>query len=100
MNFKRLSVVVLLLGLAGYNYPSKVQANEACHVWMERVDKATYTRKYTRSKIDQAYAIVTIENPYLESAKAFESMRNDIKKGMSIPNQTRWCRFEKTQISI
>ena len=43
MNFKHLSVVILLAGLAGCNYPSRQQALDACYEWKQKGEKITYS---------------------------------------------------------
>ena len=39
---KRLSVVILLAGLVGCNYPSRRQAEIGCDVWVDRNRKVTF----------------------------------------------------------
>jgi hypothetical protein len=48
---KRLSVVLLLLGLAGCNYPSSEQARDACEDW--RANGKTHKWMKTRSYIEK-----------------------------------------------
>jgi hypothetical protein len=46
---KRLSVVLLLLGLAGCNYPSKLEARRACERW-ESQEKELSQIKYIKTE--------------------------------------------------
>lgn len=42
---KRLSIVLLLLGLVGCNYPSREQAGRACNEWKDRGASMTFANK-------------------------------------------------------
>ena len=42
---KRLSIVLLLLGLVGCNYPSREQAGLACNEWKDRGASMTFANK-------------------------------------------------------
>ena len=108
MNIKHLSVVLLLLGLAGCKYPSRIQADNACDEWKGRVSKATYIRDYTDSEISEAYEKVEKEYPYYETAGVLQgdggkrrhmielkSVRLAIKKGITETKNARWCRLEE-----
>ena len=70
---KRLSIALLFLGLAGCNYPSKTQADEACIEWLEKGERVTYTRNTTRQE---------------------RSRDGDIPKSVTLTEGTRWCHFE------
>ena len=70
---KRLSVVLLLLGLAGCKYPSKIQADEACLEWWKKGETVTYTRNTTRQE---------------------RSRDGDIPKSVTLTEETRWCLLE------
>ena len=72
---KRLSVILLLLGLAGckYQYPSKIQADEACLEWWKKGDTVTYTRNTTSQG---------------------RSRDGDIPKSVTVTEETRWCLLE------
>lgn len=52
---KRLSVVLLLLGLAGCNYPSKEQAKKACEVWRRKGEIINYSVESTGRNISNRY---------------------------------------------
>ena len=109
---KRLSVVLLLLGLAGCNYPSRRQAEIGCNVWADRNREVTFVEtipaKPYKSTLEQD--LKAIEDFFSSGIGSFseeESIENAIKrdkkkkadsreKKVSHEVTARWC-FEEEE---
>ena len=120
---KRLSIALLFLGLAGCNYPSKTQADEACDKWKEKGETVTYTRNttveeeqrerdriiakyYKYNHLPEMYSSLVMKDfePGMSSEaydKLKEKVRNvfskdlkNMKKTVEESKETRWCLLE------
>ena len=58
---KRLSVVLLLQGLAGCNYPSMTEAGLACYKWMNEAKKVNYEREMLTFEKSKAFEEIEME---------------------------------------
>ena len=88
---KRLSIVLLLLGLVGCNYPSREQADRACNEWKDRGASMTFANKSQLSYEHEKNKVVPV---FSRSCKE-ETAENQIlgKENRKIENGT-WTREE------
>jgi len=114
---KRLSVVLLLLGLAGCNYPSRRQAEIGCNVWADRNREVTFVEtipaKPYKSTLEQDIQKVKDErNPKdgspaglsfytldesIDNLISVDKWKKEDSKEKKIPHQVtaRWCYEEE-----
>ena len=109
---KRLSVFLLLLGLAGCNYPSRSQAETGCEVWADKNREVTFVEtipsKPYKSSVEEELEKLDDDTYY--SLKEKEQFRSnlykfdDIMKSKSVDKTithkvgARWCiEEEKTK---
>lgn len=106
MNYKHLSVVILLAGLVGCKYPSRTQAEIGCDVWADKNREVTFVEVIPAEDISRLKKKIQdlkdwrnnhSNKEWMYSVEELIEKKREEAKEKTITHEVtaRWCREEE-----